>query len=66
LDDSGFVNEYYENGSWYEGQTKDGQRHGKGKFYYKAGGVYDGEWLNGKINGLGTLFYASGDIAYHG
>ena len=60
--------EYYQDGSYYEGQMLDGKRHGKGKFYYESGegGVYDGEWAGGKINGVGTLYYASGEIAYHG
>jgi hypothetical protein len=36
------VVENYQNGSKYEGEKKNGMRHGKGKFYYQDGGLYDG------------------------
>ena len=39
----------------YEGQWKDGLKHGKGRFIYPDGDVYDGEWQDGKAHGHGTL-----------
>ena len=36
----------YSNGT-YEGETKNGIKHGKGKFIYASGDSYDGEWKEG-------------------
>lgn len=36
----------------YQGQTRDGKPHGKGKFVDKKGVVYEGDFKNGKRHGL--------------
>ena len=50
----------YPNGDHYEGETKDGKRHGKGTMIYSNGDRYEGQWKDGKRHGQGTYFYASG------
>lgn len=42
----------------YEGEYKDGLKHGKGKMTYKNGSYFEGEWKNDIINGYGknTVF----------
>ena len=37
----------------YEGQLKNGQPDGKGRFFHILGGLYDGEWKEGKKEGKG-------------
>lgn len=59
----------FPDGSRYEGQWKDGQKHGKGCFTYAPDGdtygdTYDGEWLHGKAHGHGT--YTSKQSRYVG
>ncbi len=51
------VIETYNNGCRYEGQKKNGVRHGKGKYIYTNQGYYEGNWRANKINGTGTLYY---------
>jgi hypothetical protein len=46
----------------YEGELKDGKRHGQGKMTYKNGVIYEGEWKDGKIEGKGKMTYKNGDI----
>jgi hypothetical protein len=46
----------------YEGEYKDGKRHGKGKLTYSSAEVYEGEWKDGKYHGKGKLTYAGGDM----
>lgn len=44
----------YPDGSYYEGEFRNGAFNGKGKFFYKLNGMtYDGEWKDGKPNGRG-------------
>lgn len=62
----GLVKEEYVDGSVYEGESKSGLRHGKGKLIYNSGSFYDGEWRNGKMDGNGTLFLENGKIVYSG
>ena len=38
----------YTNGSVYDGQWKEGEKHGKGKMEYDDGDIYDGEWKEGE------------------
>ena len=45
----------------YEGEYKDGLRHGKGICKYPSGNVYDGEWENDKENGYGVYTWPNGD-----
>eukprot|EP01015_Nassula_variabilis_P029316 TRINITY_DN6275_c0_g1_i3.p1 TRINITY_DN6275_c0_g1~~TRINITY_DN6275_c0_g1_i3.p1 ORF type:complete len:329 (+),score=47.84 TRINITY_DN6275_c0_g1_i3:66-1052(+) len=61
-----YIQEKYSDGSVYQGEKKNGVRHGKGKFYYADGGVYDGEWQIGYMDGFGTLYYPGNKIAYQG
>lgn len=39
----------------YEGEWKNGLKHGKGKFYWRNGDMYEGGWENGLKHGKGTL-----------
>ena len=54
------IRKTYDDGSWYEGEMKDGIRHGQGTYFWKSGDKYVGEWKNGKRDGKGTMYYASG------
>jgi len=38
---------------YYEGETQNNLRHGKGKFKYKDGRIYDGQWKNDQKEGFG-------------
>ena len=56
----------YANGDRYEGEYKDGKRHGQGTIFYPyGGGRYEGEWKDDKRHGQGTQFYSLG-IYSHG
>lgn len=48
--------------SCYEGEWRDGMRHGSGEQRYANGSVYRGSWANNTRHGRGTLRYASGDV----
>ncbi|MDR1582661.1 MAG: hypothetical protein LBS55_05290 [Prevotellaceae bacterium] len=48
----------YDNG-YYEGETKNGTRHGHGTYYWTTGNRYEGEWVNGQQTGRGTYYYAN-------
>ncbi|CAE7302309.1 Rsph1 [Symbiodinium sp. CCMP2592] len=50
-DGDGYNYKVFPDGSRYEGQWKDGLKHGKGRFIYPDGDVYDGEWQDGKAHG---------------
>jgi hypothetical protein len=60
------VKERFKDGAIYTGQTKNGQRHGRGKFCYADGGIYDGDWKQGQMDGFGKLFYPNEKLAYEG
>ena len=45
---------YYHNGNKYEGEWKNGIKHGKGIFYFKNGAKYEGIFICGKCEN-GTL-----------
>ena len=47
-------------GHTYEGEWKDGKRHGQGKFTYASGDTYEGEWKDGNEHGQGRLTYPNG------
>ena len=51
----------YNDGSIYEGETKDGKKYGKGRINYKDGSYYYGEWKNDKREGKGTMKYCKGN-----
>jgi hypothetical protein len=47
---------------YYEGNWKNGKRHGEGIHYnYDGTKKYDGEWLNGKRHGYGIYYFQNGD-----
>lgn len=46
----------------YDGEFKDGKRHGKGKQIDDEGDVYEGEFFNDQYNGKGRMDYVDGDI----
>jgi len=47
-------------GKKYEGEWKDGKKHGQGTLTWANGSKYEGEWKDGKRHGQGTLAWASG------
>ena len=49
------------NGDIYEGQFKDGKKHGYGVHKHANGNVYQGEYRNNKIHEWGIFTYANGD-----
>jgi hypothetical protein len=53
----------YANGDKYEGQFKDGKRHGRGTFTHSdfPNQKYVGDWKNDKKHGQGVYDYASGN-----
>ncbi|CAM6055223.1 unnamed protein product [Sphagnum tenellum] len=47
----------------YEGEFRDGQRHGKGKYVHQNGDIfYEGEYQNDVINGKGRMTMFNGDV----
>ena len=40
-------------GDSYEGDYRNGTRHGKGRYNYADGGYYDGQWQDGNCVGRG-------------
>ena len=55
-----------EDGSVYEGEARDGIRHGKGKVTYKDGRIFEGQFEHGRATGNGTLRYKTGKVCYEG
>ncbi len=53
----------YADGSKYEGQFKDGKRHGWGAFYYHNGDKYVGDFNLNFEEGHGTIYYQNGQLA---
>lgn len=61
------IYEYYVGKTYqghYEGNFKEGKRHGKGQFTYANGDKYDGEWAEGRPNGLGARVTKNGKVKY--
>ncbi|KAL5021284.1 hypothetical protein ScPMuIL_000439 [Solemya velum] len=57
----------YENGFFrYEGQWKNGRKHGHGKLVMKDGSYYEGQFVNGEIQGYGYRYYAVSHCKYSG
>ena len=54
------MTEKYENGDVYEGEEKDGIRHGIGIYYHADGAIYEGEWKDDLIHGIGRYYYPDG------
>lgn len=49
-------NKSLQQGGQYNGEWKDSQRHGTGKFTYPNGDWYEGDWLEGKATGQGKFW----------
>jgi hypothetical protein len=60
-DFSGEVNVRHLCGARYEGQIKNGKRHGQGKLTYGNDIVYHGNFSNNNIHGEGFLIFPNGD-----
>ncbi len=55
----GYGTYYYQaSGSRYEGQWKDGKKHGNGIYYWKSGNHKEGQYINGKEEGEHYYFKA--------
>ena len=52
----------YDEGSVYEGEFKNGLRHGQGKYTMPDGFIYEGTWLDDQIQGAGVARYPTGQI----
>ena len=52
---------YYNDGSRYVGEFKNGKRDGKGIYYYHTGNSYEGDWKDDKREGKGVYYYFNGD-----
>jgi hypothetical protein len=48
-------------GNRYEGEMKDGKKHGKGKMDYASGGSYTGIWVDDSRTGQGVYTWSSGN-----
>lgn len=55
----------YADGSTYDGEYKDGKRHGRGKMVFKDGSKYDGDWKADNFEGQGEFTWPSGAV-YNG
>ena len=51
----------YSDGSRYEGEHRDGKRHGRGTYIWADGNRYEGEWHEDKMHGQGTMTWHYGD-----
>ena len=52
----------YDDGSWYEGECKNGKPHGKGTYVYSNGDRYVGEFQEGLRHGNCVYYCWSGEI----
>ena len=52
----------YDNGASYEGECRDGKKHGWGTNIYASGEVYEGEWEDDKRHGPGKYLYSHGGV----
>ncbi|KAG8505483.1 MORN repeat-containing protein 1, partial [Galemys pyrenaicus] len=50
----------------YEGQWKDGKKHGRGRLLLGDGGYYEGEFLRGEMTGTGRRHWAASGDTYSG
>ena len=57
-----YVPVFIDDRSIYEGQWKNGKRHGRGKQYWTDGSVYEGFWVNDMANVYGRLIHSDGDV----
>ena len=52
----------WKSGHFYEGNYKNGDKHGYGKMTWATGSVYKGNWENGVQHGYGKTTWASGNV----
>jgi hypothetical protein len=52
---------YFDDGSIYKGEFKDGKQHGNGILTWLSGDKYEGGWLDGKKHGNGRLDLTDGE-----
>lgn len=50
----------------YEGEYKDGLKHGRGSMRYPNGDLYEGEWVDNKPHGDGSYTYKKAGDIYSG
>ncbi|KAM3920920.1 MORN repeat-containing protein 1 [Leptodactylus fuscus] len=50
----------------YEGEWKDGKKHGHGKLLFRDGSYYEGEFVRGEITGNGRRYWAALGNTYSG
>ena len=50
------------NGDVFEGEMKDGKRHGSGKYMFIDGDMYAGDWKKDKSHGKGKYMFVNGDV----
>lgn len=50
----------FSDGTRYEGELKNLQRHGQGKLRFKNGTIYEGNFVENRMEGYGTIFYKDG------
>jgi hypothetical protein len=51
----------WESGHRYEGQWKDGLKHGTGIYFFKNGEKYEGEYIKNQRSGKGKYYFVNGD-----
>ena len=52
----------YSNGNEYDGDWKNGVKHGKGILTSENGDIYNGHWHENQINGYGKMIFKNGNI----
>jgi hypothetical protein len=50
------------NGTRYEGDWREGKKHGRGKLIWTNGNYYDGGFANDERDGIGAIFKADATI----
>mmetsp|Transcript_87580 Transcript_87580/g.195825 ORF Transcript_87580/g.195825 Transcript_87580/m.195825 type:complete len:347 (-) Transcript_87580:137-1177(-) len=48
----------------YEGEFRDGKRHGLGRQIFDSGDMYDGGWKEGMLHDRGVYYFTNGDKLY--
>jgi len=57
-----YIEQTYDNGDCYKGETDGSVRSGKGEYIWKNGQRYVGEFRDNKINGTGTVYFINGNV----
>ena len=58
----GHGTETYPDGGFYEGEFKNGRRHGKGRFSFVSGDIYEGDFRNDQLDGTGIYTNTDGGV----